>query len=118
MNEELDRDMRACLSWWYVWGLFGCLRVDWGSGKGVCEGVGVRTLMVACGRQDDVEGVRDRGVWLRGGVGRGVGSLAVLVRGARHAWCLQRGMVGIFAEGIAAWVERKALPVGFEVLQD
>jgi hypothetical protein len=74
-----------------------------------------RTLMIAAGRQDIVEGARERGVWLRrGGDPRTKG---VVVHGARHAWSLQGGKVDSMARGIKAWVENEALPTEYEILE-
>jgi len=38
---------------------------DWGTGQAICEKVAAGTLSIAAGRQDDIEGARERGVWLR-----------------------------------------------------
>jgi len=85
---------------------------------------GVRILVVAAGKQDDVEAAREMGrVWreedhLVGAGERGgtrTKSKAAVVRGAVHAWNLQ--FPEVFAEGIKAWVEgREELPVEYEEL--
>lgn len=114
-NENLLGDMRRTISWPYTRSLFQTLHQDWGTGQGVCEKVMARTLIIAAGRQDIVEGARERGVWLRkGGDSR---TKAVVVHGARHAWCLQGGKVDLMARGIRAWVENEELPVEYEILE-
>lgn len=74
--------------------------------------VGVRTLAVAGGLQDDVEGTRRMGRELRGGCKE---SKAVVVRNAVHTWDLQ--LPGLFAQGVKAWIEGWELPVEFEELK-
>lgn len=115
MNEDLILDMEKTISWSYCSELFNMLHRDWGTGKEICEAITARTLIVAAGRQDLVEGVRERGEWLRKGMGERT-HRAVVVQGARHAWVLQLGKVDLFARGIKAWVQYEELPVDFENL--
>ncbi|KAF4339493.1 AB hydrolase superfamily yvaM [Fusarium beomiforme] len=76
---------------------------------------GVRTCIIAGGKMDQVEPVRDMGVILREGGGKkGVKNEAVVVRDAFHPWHLQ--LPELFAAGIAAWVQGKELPKEFEIL--
>ena len=121
MTKKLDMEfsgemiavMESTLSFSYVAGLFWMLHRDWRTGERICKNVDVRTLMIAAGRQDIVEGVRERGGWLRKGNSE---SKAVVVHGARHAWVCQVGKIDIFARGVKAWVENEPLPVEYEVL--
>ncbi|KAF5568220.1 AB hydrolase superfamily yvaM [Fusarium phyllophilum] len=76
---------------------------------------GVRTCVIAGGKMDQIDPVRDMGVILReGGQKMGVENEAVVVRDAYHPWHLQ--LPELFAAGIAAWVQEKELPKEFEVL--
>ncbi|EWG52390.1 hypothetical protein FVEG_11155 [Fusarium verticillioides 7600] len=76
---------------------------------------GVRTCVIAGGKMDQVDPVRDMGVILReGGEKKGVKNEAVVVRDAYHPWHLQ--LPELFAAGIADWVQEKELPKEFEVL--
>jgi hypothetical protein len=68
----------------------------------------VRTLAMAGGKQDDVEGTRRLGHVLRLGCEE---SRSVVVSGAAHAWDLQ--WPELFATAVEAWVERRELPVEF-----
>ena len=72
----------------------------------------MRTLVVAGGRLDDVEGTRRLGQVLRGGCDE---SRAFVMDGAVHAWNLQ--WPKLFAEGIKAWIERRELPEEFKELR-
>ncbi|KAI7765087.1 hypothetical protein LZL87_005800 [Fusarium oxysporum] len=70
---------------------------------------GVRTCVIAGGKMDQIDPVRDIGVILReGGQTKGVKNEAVVVRDAYHPWHLQ--LPELFAAGIAAWVQQKELP--------
>ncbi|KAM0328663.1 hypothetical protein ACHAQA_005075 [Verticillium albo-atrum] len=75
-----------------------------------------RTLMVAAGKQDDVEGSKLAGEALGSrmvdGQRRDDGSRAVVVRDALHAWDLQ--FPELFARGVLAWVEMEPLPEEYE----
>ncbi|KAF5608573.1 AB hydrolase superfamily yvaM [Fusarium subglutinans] len=76
---------------------------------------GVRTCVIAGGKMDQIDPVRDMGVVLReGGQKKGVKNEAVVVRDAYHPWHLQ--LPELFAAGIAAWVQEKELPKEFEIL--
>ncbi|KAF5599960.1 AB hydrolase superfamily yvaM [Fusarium pseudoanthophilum] len=76
---------------------------------------GVRTCVIAGGKMDQVDPVRDMGVILRErGEKKGVKNEAVVVRDAYHPWHLQ--LPELFAAGIAAWVQAKELPKEFEIL--
>jgi hypothetical protein len=75
----------------------------------------VRVLNVAGGKQDDVEAARKVGrVWRENGVTERVGSRAVVVKDAVHAWDLQ--FPEVFAMGVKAWAEGRELPGEFERL--
>jgi pimeloyl-ACP methyl ester carboxylesterase len=80
---------------------------DYGGG----EPLPMRTLAVAGGRQDDVEGTRRLGHVLRTGCAE---SRAAVVHGAVHAWDLQ--WPELFARGVEAWVEGRELPGEFREL--
>jgi len=115
INESVMEDMQKTIGWSYTWNMFWMLCRDWGNGKSICEAIGARTLIIAAGRQDLVESVRERGVWLRkGGDGN---TRAVMVNGARHAWALQAGKVDLMSRGVQAWVDGETLPVDYEVLE-
>ncbi|RGP70059.1 ab hydrolase superfamily yvam [Fusarium sporotrichioides] len=76
---------------------------------------GVRTCVVAGGKMDQVEPVKEMGVVLRkGGHEKSVKNEAVVVRDAYHPWHLQ--LPELFASGVAAWVENQELPKEFERL--
>ncbi|KAF9769046.1 hypothetical protein IL306_013602 [Fusarium sp. DS 682] len=76
---------------------------------------GVRTCVIAGGKMDQVDPVRDMGVVLReGGQKQGVKNEAVVVRDACHPWHLQ--LPELFAAGVAAWVQGTELPKEFEIL--
>lgn len=81
-NDKMVANMEKTLSFSYVFLVFWMLHRDWGNGEKICKNVNVRTLMIAAGRQDIIEGVRERGEWLRKGDSE---SKAVVVHGARHA---------------------------------
>ncbi|GAB1315506.1 Dihydrolipoyllysine-residue acetyltransferase component of acetoin cleaving system [Madurella fahalii] len=75
----------------------------------------VRVLCVAGGKQDDVDSTRKVGeVWKKEGITERLGSRAVMVKEAVHAWDLQ--FPELFAEGVKAWVEGRELPEEFESL--
>jgi hypothetical protein len=82
--------------------------VDYGDGVPLP----MRTLVVAGGRQDDVEGARRLGQVMRGGCDD---IRACVMNGAVHAWNLR--WPELFAEGIKAWIEKKELPVEFKELR-
>ncbi|CEI63163.1 hypothetical protein FVEN_g294 [Fusarium venenatum] len=76
---------------------------------------GVRTCVVAGGKMDQVEAIKEMGVVLRkGGDEKGVMNEAIVVRDAYHPWHLQ--LPELFASGVAAWVGNKELPKEFERL--
>jgi hypothetical protein len=60
-NDEMVAVMEKTLSFSYEAGLFWMLYRDWGNGEEICRNVNVRTLMICAGRQDIIEGVRERG---------------------------------------------------------
>lgn len=118
INAELSSDMRKTATWNYTYGVFKMLHQDWGTGKETCERVTARTLIIAAGRQDMIEGARERGMWLRRSDTEGEErSRAVVVHGARHAWALQVGKVELLAQGIQSWIENKELPDEYEILE-
>jgi pimeloyl-ACP methyl ester carboxylesterase len=78
---------------------------------GYGERLQVRTLVVAGGKQDDVEGTRKLGRDLRLGCQE---SRSVVVNGAVHAWDVQ--WPELFTSGVEAWVERRELPGEFREL--
>ncbi|KAJ4124307.1 hypothetical protein NW768_009666 [Fusarium equiseti] len=76
---------------------------------------GVRTCVVAGGKMDQVDAVRDMGRVLRdGGQKKGVKNEAVVVRDAYHPWHLQ--LPELFADGVSAWVNNQQLPKEYERL--
>jgi pimeloyl-ACP methyl ester carboxylesterase len=70
-----------------------------------------RVLAVAGGKQDDVEGTRRLGQMFKKG---NDDSRAAVIEGAMHWWSLQQPQ--LFADGIKAWIESKALPSQFKSL--
>lgn len=75
-----------------------------------------RIALVAGGKQDNVEGMREMGQLLESlGSNDGRESRAFVVRDAIHAWNLQDPV--LFAKGIRAWVEKAPLPPAFELLE-
>ncbi|KAI4860572.1 alpha/beta-hydrolase [Hypoxylon rubiginosum] len=75
-----------------------------------------RIALVAGGKQDNVEGMRDMGQLLESlGSNDGRESRAFVVRDAIHAWNLQFPV--LFARGIRAWIEKTPLPEAFEPLE-
>ncbi|RBR05272.1 uncharacterized protein FIESC28_11403 [Fusarium coffeatum] len=78
-------------------------------------GSGVRTCVVAGGKMDQVDAIRDMGKVLRdGGQEKGVMNEAVVVRDAYHPWHLQ--LPELFADGVGAWVNNRELPKEYERL--
>ncbi|ETS81327.1 hypothetical protein PFICI_06329 [Pestalotiopsis fici W106-1] len=77
---------------------------------------GIRVAMLAGGKQDDVEAIREAGRLFTGDLnfGDGLRSRSYIVREAIHAWNLQ--MPYLFAKGIQAWVEDWPLPPEFEIM--
>ncbi|EKJ71534.1 hypothetical protein FPSE_08275 [Fusarium pseudograminearum CS3096] len=76
---------------------------------------GVRTCVIAGGKMDQVDAVKEMGVVLReGGHEKGVKNEAVVVRDAYHPWHLQ--LPELFAAGVAAWLGNKELPKEFDRL--
>ncbi|KND92649.1 Lipase 3 [Tolypocladium ophioglossoides CBS 100239] len=75
------------------------------------QDVKVRTLAVAGGKGDDVEATRRQGALLEQGCEE---SKAVVVQQAVHPWDLQ--LPEVFAGGITAWIEGRALPEEYEDL--
>ncbi|KAF3018196.1 hypothetical protein E8E14_012003 [Neopestalotiopsis sp. 37M] len=78
---------------------------------------GIRIAMLAGGKQDDVEQIRDMGRLFAGDLnfGDGLRSRGYLVKEAIHAWNLQ--MPYLFAKGIQAWIEDWPLPPEFEPME-
>ncbi|KAK3935349.1 Dihydrolipoyllysine-residue acetyltransferase component of acetoin cleaving system [Diplogelasinospora grovesii] len=113
-HDELRKEMRASRKWETVSDVYASiLELGWAEIEGINQ---VRTLNIAGGLQDDVESTRRVGkVWRDNGTTQTLGSRAVVVRDAVHAWDLQ--MPELFAEGIKAWIEGRELPDGFEDLQ-
>ncbi|MCJ1445059.1 MAG: hypothetical protein MMC23_005564 [Stictis urceolatum] len=74
--------------------------------------VEVRTLLVAGGKQDDVEATRRLGVVLHAANAE---SQAVVVKEAIHAWSQQ--LPWLFARGVVAWARHESLPEEFEILR-
>jgi hypothetical protein len=68
-------------------------------GLSMLEDVKSRALLVAAGKDDDVEGTRAMGVLLKRGNGD---SRSVVVGGMRHVWCLQDPKM--FAECAVSWL--------------
>jgi pimeloyl-ACP methyl ester carboxylesterase len=68
-------------------------------GLSMLEGVKSRALLVAAGKDDDVEGTRAMGVLLKRG---NADSRSVVVGGMRHVWCLQDPEM--FAECAVSWL--------------
>ena len=112
--EELRGEMRRNLRWEVVQGVYASIlaSVRW---EEVAATDGVRVLSVAAGKQDDVDATKKVGeVWRESGVTERLGSRAVVVREAVHAWDLQ--MPELFAEGVRAWIEGREMPGEFEAL--
>ncbi|KAK0719398.1 Alpha/Beta hydrolase protein [Lasiosphaeris hirsuta] len=113
--EALRREMAGNRRWEVVSAVYASILSDVGWDE-VAAIDAVRVLDVAAGRQDDVEAARRVGrVWRETGARERLGSRAVVVRGAVHAWDLQ--LPELFAEGIRAWVEGRDLPERFEDLE-
>lgn len=75
-----------------------------------------RIALVAAGKQDNVEGMREMGQLLQTlGLTDGKTSRAFVVKDAIHAWNLQHPL--LFARGIRAWIERTPMPPAFEPLE-
>ena len=72
---------------------------------GAGETLGMRSCVIAAERHDDVPGVRKLAEVLGGTESR---SSAYVVRGMAHAWLLQ--MPEVFAQAVAAWIEKRELP--------
>ena len=112
--DELRVQMRRNRRWEVVRDVYGSVLscLGWAEVKEIKE---VRTLCVAAGKQDDVAATRQVGeVWKDEGITERLGSRAVVVRKAVHAWDLQ--FPELFARGIRAWVEDRELPWEFEEL--
>ncbi|KAJ3537516.1 hypothetical protein NM208_g6276 [Fusarium decemcellulare] len=76
---------------------------------------GVRTCVIAGGKMDQVDAVKEMGSALEaGGQRRDVKNKAVVVRDAYHPWHLQ--FPALFAAGVDAWVRDQELPEEFELL--
>lgn len=74
-----------------------------------------RICMIASGKQDHVEGIRDMARILRKeGQGEGLESRMFVVRHAIHAWNLQDPE--LFARTVRAWIEKRYMPVELEQL--
>ncbi|KAF7543224.1 hypothetical protein G7Z17_g10906 [Cylindrodendrum hubeiense] len=105
-HEALLREMRRNRRWEVIREVdLGLMELTWED----VRALPVKTLSIAAGNVDDVEAVRR--------MGREMpveGSLGVVVRGAVHTWNLQKPE--LFAEGIKAWIEGRALPAELEVL--
>jgi hypothetical protein len=106
MPDGLQRDIFNNLKFSMVKQAYASI-ADYGNG----EPLPTRTLAVAGGKQDDVDGTRRLGHVLRIGCEE---SRAVVVDGAVHAWDLQ--WPELFARGITAWIELRELPVEFKEL--
>ncbi|KAI0382523.1 alpha/beta-hydrolase [Hypomontagnella monticulosa] len=75
-----------------------------------------RIALVAGGKQDNVDGMREMGQLLQTlGSTDGKGSRAFIIREAIHAWNLQDPL--LFAKGIRAWIEKAPMPPPFEPLE-
>lgn len=109
-KKEMGRNRRWVVVKTVYTSILQCL--GWEEVKEIRE---VRTLNVAAGRQDDVEATRKIGrLWRESGTTERVGSRAVVVKDALHAWDVQKPE--LFAEGVKAWVEGRELPKEFEAL--
>lgn len=95
MNAALITDIDRTRSWAYTRSLLNMLHRDWGSGDEVCRKITSKTLIIAAGRQDDVDETRRKGALLK--ADGDIRSCAAVVHGARHAWVLQLGKVDLFA---------------------
>ena len=73
--------------------------------------VTVRTLAVAGGSQDDVNGTRKMGIILREKYKE---SKAAVAKGAVHAWDLQ--FPELFAKTVRAWIDKSDFPEGVQEL--
>jgi hypothetical protein len=66
--------------------------------------------MSAAGRQDIIEGERERGAWLS--TGGNAQSKAVITQGERHAWACQSWKFEVMSKGIKSGIEDENLLVG------
>ncbi|KAI9639324.1 Alpha/Beta hydrolase protein [Dioszegia hungarica] len=111
VSDELRAEMRANLS-------VELLRTGYGdvaeiTMRDIAQVKGVRTAVVAGGKQDDVPATAKMGRVLREG-SDGMACQAFVVRKAYHGWDLQ--FPKVFAQGITAWVEERAMPSEYEEL--
>ncbi|KAH8200846.1 hypothetical protein TruAng_005005 [Truncatella angustata] len=77
---------------------------------------GIRIALIAAGKQDDLEGIRDTARIYSGDTnfGEGLQSRAYVVRNMIHAWNLQHPV--LFAKGVQAWIEGWPMPPEFELM--
>jgi hypothetical protein len=64
LNDELVANVEKTLNLSYIRSLIWMLRRDSGSGESICQRMNVRTLMIAAGRQDIVDGLSESSEWL------------------------------------------------------
>ncbi|KAI2603110.1 alpha/beta-hydrolase [Hypoxylon fragiforme] len=75
-----------------------------------------RIALVAGGKQDNVEGMREMGRIMQAmGVNEGKETRVFVVREAIHAWNLQNPL--LFAKGVREWIEKGQMPANFEMLE-
>jgi pimeloyl-ACP methyl ester carboxylesterase len=112
ISPELKEEIKKNRSWELARETYGGISTQfgWATVEKVAAS-GVRTCVVAGGKMDQVEPVREMGVILRKG---GVESRAVVVREAVHWWSVQ--FPDLFAAGVKAWIYGETLPVEFEGL--
>ncbi|EFX01033.1 alpha beta hydrolase fold protein [Grosmannia clavigera kw1407] len=75
---------------------------------------GVRTLVIAGGKMDQVDAIAGMGLVLKESAKTGVENKAVVVREGYHPWHIQLPV--LFAAGVQAWVSGSELPKDFEQL--
>ena len=107
MPEGLQRDIRANAKFTMVRQGYSSI-AEYGDGNPLA----MRPMAVAGGGRMILRGREDWGRFLRGGCEE---SRAFVVDGALHAWNLQ--WPELFARGINAWAEKKALPGEFKKLR-
>jgi pimeloyl-ACP methyl ester carboxylesterase len=108
--EGLQDDQRAAAGYGIGFAL-GRALLSGPSGGELLERVAARTLLLAAGLDDDVEGTRWMGEELRRA---NAATRAVKVGGMRHFWNLQDEE--LFARGVEAWVGEGKVLEEFEVL--
>ncbi|KAI0124149.1 Alpha/Beta hydrolase protein [Xylariales sp. AK1849] len=114
MDPQVKEEAGKNRSWELTKDVYGAMTGQFGmeTVRRVRE-MGIRTVVIAGGKMDQVEGVRRMGVVLKEGDGKGK-NRAVVVRAAVHLWSLQ--LPELFARGLKAWIEKETLPVEFEEL--